>query len=401
MKNIHNTILTLIIIIIPYNITLGGSVLSSRGVGTPILSANSRALGMGGLSIALADSISISRTNPAGLFNINTTRLAIQYFYEINSYKDPEGSATSQYSNFEGFSFVLPFGSRFGMALDLAPITRLDYHFSFQNNLANEPYNKSVEGSGGLNHISFSLFWGLNSRVALGVSGHYVFGELKELWRVEYDRADFRPSMDELSTKNSGLGFTAGIIVRPFSHLQLGAVYSPEVMLNNQTDTKSIFEIKETTIHEGSLSFPGSWGIGASLQLGRSITIGSELFQRNWTKLAINEELLQKTRKTTRISFGCEIIPKKSISESYWKRIAYRFGFNFQPFFIQDPEGQTINEMWGSLGFGFPLLYNYAQIDVALCFGKRGSMNKNGLSENLFRLNLSITGGEKWFIRRY
>ncbi len=86
---------------------------------------------------------------------------------------------------------------------------------------------------------------------------------------------------------------------------------------------------------------------------------------------------------------------------AYTKRIAYRLGFSYQPYFSLDPDGKTITEKWITMGIGFPISRSASQIDIAFAFGKRGSIKTNGLSENLFRLSLSITGGEKWFIRHY
>lgn len=376
------------------------TVLSSRGLGTPFDLPNARSMGMGGISIALADPITISRTNPAGLLNIKTTRLSIQYFYEKNNYRDEEGSASSQYSNFDGFNFAIPFGSGAGLSLGLAPLTRVSYNLSFREELAGEDYSKSVQGQGGLNAFTLSLTWALRSNLSLGLSGHYIFGKLKESWKVDFDQSGFISSTDIFSTKNWGYGFTAGFTYRPFSPLLLGAVFTPKVDLNNRTETQYIFK-SDAESHRGSLSYPTSWGIGSTFNLGKIGILGVEFLQRNWTELAFNGKQNYNTRKTRRISLGCEILPNGNLTAHYLTRVAYRFGFSYQPYFSLDPRANTIKELWATMGLGLPLLMHAAQIDVAIIFGKRGSIDTNGLSENLFRVSVSVTGGERWFIRRY
>ena len=126
-----------------------------------------------------------------------------------------------------------------------------------------------------------------------------------------------------------------------------------------------------------------------------------DYLQTDWKQSAVNEYPIPQTRKTTRFAAGAEIQNPVSENTSFLKRITYRFGFNYEPYLLEDPDGNTITSFWGSLGFGSPVIGNYTRIDIALMLGRRGSLNRNGLSETLFQLSLSLTGGEKWFIRRY
>jgi long-subunit fatty acid transport protein len=356
---------------------------------------------MGGISIALSDPISLNLLNPAGLYQIGTTQFTVQYFYEHNRYRAPEGSAASQYSNFNGFAFAVPFGSGMGLAFGLTPVSRMEYNLSFRGELAGEPYTKTVEGSGGLNHMSFSFWMSPIKKIGLGVSGHYVFGELREEWGVNYDRPDFLSSEDVFSTNNSGFSFTAGLIVRPVDALQLGAYYTPEVSLDNKTDTFFSFDNDKISEHEGSLTYPGSWGVGVNWKIGRSLRMGMDYLQTDWSQSAINELPIPQTMKTTRLAAGAEIQYPAVENTAFLKKIVYRFGFNYEPYLLEDPDGNTIKSWWGSIGFGIPVVGSYTRVDIALMLGRRGSISRNGLSETLFRLSLSLTGGERWFIRRY
>ena len=380
----------------------GGTILSSKGAGTPYYFPNTRNMGIGNLGIAQCDSLTISRINPAGLYTIKTTRLSIQYFYENNRYKDNEnGSATSNYSNLYGFTFVLPLGSGIGFAVGLAPITRMDYKLAFSNTLMGESYTKSIEGQGGLNTFNFSFYWAIRHNFSLGISGNYLFGRLKEEWKVTYEGKGFTSSDDIFSTKNWGYGYTAGIIYRPFKSITLGTVFSPKTDLTNRTDIHYTFFNDSIKSHTGSFLFPGYWGVGTFCHIKKVGHIGIEFFQQDWPMLHINNKKVDNVQKVQRISIGYESTPSRDYSAPYSKRMAYRLGFFCQPYFSLSPNGKTITEKWITIGFGFPISRSASQIDVALSFGKRGSIKTNGLSENLFRLSFSITGGEKWFIRRY
>jgi len=382
--------------------TQSGTILSARGIGTPFLFPNTRSMGMGYISVAEINPFTISRINPAGLYFNSLTSLSLQYVYENNRYQDPKGRANSQYSNFDGFTFVLPFGSGTGMSIGLTPFTRVDYQLTFPTvSVSNVSYTKSVKGEGGLNNFYFSFFWGVRSNLVLGFSGHYLFGNTEEKWRVDYEGAYFLPSINTFSTKNWGLGCTGGVIYRPFSFLSVGAIFTPQTNLKNHEEFTFASYTDTTKNRKGTLTLPSSWGVGTSFYLGEIGQIGIEWNQTEWRKLAMDDQPFEATRNTHCISIGGEIRLTTNPLASYLKRMAYRFGFSYQPYYYRDPNRNTLNEQWITIGFGLPLLLNIGQCDIALNFGRRGSIEVNGLAEKLFRLSISLTGYEKWFIRRY
>ena len=101
---------------------------------------NVRAMGMGGFSIADIDPYTIPKINPASMFTHKMTRVSVYYFNQNNFYKDQlNGNAFSQYSNFDGFSFLVPLHANFGFALGLTPLTKMDYIISFENSIKQLP----------------------------------------------------------------------------------------------------------------------------------------------------------------------------------------------------------------------------------------------------------------------
>ena len=376
----------------------GGSVFSSRGFGQPALLANARSLGMGGVAIALSGPLTISRLNPAGLSGIRTTALTLQYLFENNRYEDGSGSNISSYSNIDGFHFVLPLGRGAGLAAGLTPLTRIDYYLTFDEQLGGEPYTKSVEGSGGLNTFTFSAFWAVRPFLALGLSGHYVFGKMVESWEIDYENSAFYQSTDTYSTKNWGYGFTAGLLIKPLASLQIGAVYSTDYHIDNRTDIYYVFTTDNKQLN-GSLLYPSSWGIGLTYQVPDLVLIGGDFQYYMWNHLQINGNDPGYTDNQIRIAAGAEFFHSRQREAPYIKRLAYRVGFSYQPYFALDASGQTVNEYWGTLGFGFPLISN-TRLDIALGYGIRGSVDMHQLRDNLFRVSASITGGERWFVRK-
>ncbi len=375
---------------------IGGTIISSMGAGYPFLFPHTRALGMGGVSIAVQDDHTISRINPANMSRISSTSLSIQYFYELNNYKDRQDAAMSEYGNFDGFTFILPFGSGLSISGGLLPLTRVDYHLSFDNTLNGIPYTKSIQGEGGLNSFLISVIWRIHSQFSLGCSGKYLFGTIDEDWQIEYSDSEFNSSHDILSTKNWGYGLTVGMNYSPFSILKLGAIYSPSIELNNHTEISYYLRAKYETI-EGTIHYPQHWGIGGVLHIWKNSMLGIDYERWNWSKFSINKQKIQNLRDTFRFALGFEFPSNTNPLSSYWSRIAFRLGVSYQPYFLLDSEGNTISESMITFGFGLPFIMNNSQMDIALGYGKRGSLSTNGLQENLFRLSISVSGGEKWF----
>ncbi|MBN2029748.1 hypothetical protein JW824_05830 [bacterium] len=375
---------------------IGGTILSSMGVGYPYSFPHTRSLGMGGVSIAVQDDRSISRINPANMSGISSTSLSIQYFYELNNYKDHHDAAISEYGNFDGFVFILPFGSGLSISGGLLPLTRIDYHLSFDNSLNDEPYIKSIQGEGGLNSFLLSIIWRLHSHLSFGCSAKYLFGKIEEDWQIEYIGSGFNSSHDILSTKNWGYGITMGINYAPFPALKLGAIFSPSTELNNRTEVSHYLRTRYETI-EGSIHYPQSWGMGGILRIWKNSMLGVDYERWNWSQFSIDKQEIENLRDTFRLALGFEFPSNTDPLSSYWSRIVFRLGISYQPYFVLDTEGHSISERVITVGFGLPFIMNNSQMDIALGYGRRGSLSINGLQENLFRLSISVSGGEKWF----
>ncbi len=392
-----------------------GTILSSYGLGYYQRFPNVRSLGMGGTHIAMGNPYYVSRNNPAALYRLATVRLSLQYIHEYNHYKDNTAANDSEYSGFDGFNFAVPMGRNLGFAIGLNPLTRMNYKTRFPGSIDNESYTNTAAGMGGINTFSFSAWWQPLRGFAVGVSGKYIFGRIDETWKIEYENADFLTTENLFSTSPSGLGMTLGMIIRPIKMLEIGGVYSPEIKLDQETQflMSEINQALEkrpllTETHMGSIHLPGSWGVGAAVYPSALMTVGVDYEYTNWPEFMINDHKNSNFQSVSSWRFGLELMGSRSFDAGYFERVAYRLGFSTCPFFATDPAGNTLQEKWLTVGFGFPLALNLSRrvinistIDIAFGFGRRGNLEKNNLSENLFRFGISITGGEEWFLRLY
>ncbi|MCD6117138.1 hypothetical protein J7K93_09000 [bacterium] len=397
-KNIYILIIAAANYLLVTNV-FSGTILSSFGLGAPSVTFGSRAMGMGFISVSQDSPFYINLVNPASLFRIKTTMISVQYVYTNNNYSDSQNSASSHYSNVNGFAFALPVTSRIGFSLQFSPSTRVDYLLSFEGKNGGYDFTQSVEGMGGLNNFKLSSYFSPFPNFSLGFSGLYTFGRIDETWAVDYNNSNFSSTGDLFLSRNTGYGFICGFLYRPVKILSIGAAYSPSMKLNTNTDTSYRFETDKYTF--SSTHILPSWvKAGASLTLFKKLILGTEVGFTKWDEFKLNDKSIANIKNTQSISLGLEFLPTSKPTDSYIKKISYRAGFCSKPYFYLSPNGETIHETWLTFGFGFPL-YGGSKIDFAFNFGRRGSLDKNGIEENLFRLGVSVTTGEKWFMRRY
>jgi hypothetical protein len=374
-----------------------GSFFSSRGLGIPMAASDARAVGMAGLATAQSDPHSVSGVNPASLVSVRSTLLALHFYSENDGFKTSQGNATTGYANFHGFIFALPLKNGMGIALQLRPLTRMDYKLAYRRELAGQAYTKSVESRGGVNTFSFSAFWRFAPFIAAGVSGNYLFGLNTEKWYVHWDDdSTFVSTSDRFSIRHTGTGTTFGIQIMPAKRLLLGATYTPSAELEAAVDS---YYATTSATRDGRTRFPSVWTAGATAVLGRSAVVGIEYSEQPWNRLTWNGAAVPGMENQRSFSAGGEFFSSKDPAAPYLRKMAYRAGFLAQPFFSRDVNGNAISEWWTTLGLGFPMASGISQIDAALAYGQRGSPGTNTFSEKMFKLVVSITVSERWMNR--
>jgi len=398
---------TILLLFLSFTLIQAGSVLSSKGLGTPVGLASGRSMGMGGVAIAVPNAFDLPRINPAGLYQIQLARFAIQYSYESNHYTSDEESAHSPHSNFDGFNFGFPIASRGALAFNLVPYTHINYKTSFPSSIDEQSYIQVLNGTGGVNTLNLSGSYRLFQKMAIGITGHFYFGRLEKNWIIDFSNSGTYTTKDTYATKVSGSGLTLGLQVNPVSGLTTGVIWTPEVTLDSKTylDYKSMDDDAEITyIHyrdtlNGNIKLPATLGFGLGWRLKKWL-IGSDVVYTDWKTMKVNGEPSGRTQSTVKLAVGCEYTPSANPYASLFNKSAYRLGFSYSPYYIKDNSGDSISEWRLTAGFGIPIWNNTSRANFAFSYGQRGDLETNGLSEKLFRITLSLDAGEKWFVRR-
>ncbi len=377
-------------------ISSAGSIFSRRGIGLLRYRDNVRSIGMGGVGIAVADSISFYFLNPAGLTRVNLSRIQSNFRYERASVDAVRSTSSGLFhdASVNGLGLAIPVSSRQVFALGVRPYSMSDFEFSQKD--SDSTFVESLSGSGGVSelYLAYAANFG---KLQAGVTADFYFGRLNRIWRLNYFSRDFNNSEDIVNRHFTGIGLHAGVQTQ-VGRWQLGAAVGLPTRLNVKTELNTIFGFNEKR-QEGELKLPVWWGAGVGYAPNRHWLLSADYRTQRWNSVKAEELLGACGVNSHDLSFGGEFIPSFEALEGYFKRMSYRFGANYKLLPYEEIGGTKVSQWTMNLGFGLPFGRGYNRIDFAAEFGKRGNLTDNGAEENIVLIHVAVIGSERWFQR--
>ena len=402
------SLIILCVVVTFFKDVTAGSFYNSRGLGEIKYFSNAQAIGLGGSLIAVPDKFQVNVLNPAGLVFMPLTRLSGDFVHEAIWNKNSSSNGFSKYTNLNGISLAIPIKlDRLVTSISLIPTSQFDYEYSLPDSVQSFGYSKIIRANGGLNKISFGVGFALTKHIYLGASFHHNFGKLEQTWMVDYVNDLFWDSSDKLTRKMWGVNWTGGIIVHPISALYFGAIYSGKYKLhftdqaNNTTYRGSlIYDVDNLESDDAKLNIPEYWGLGMTYVHKEKYRVTSDFLYQPWSNFEKNNDQISHYNDSYRLGFGIEMLPSTNMLAKYYEKMTYRVGYFYRQLDFQDIGGNAVSEYGISAGAGFPYYSGWGRIDLALRWGQRGDLSSNPVKENIFQVFISVSGGEKWFLRR-
>ncbi len=385
-----------------------GSIYSLRGIGLQYHYYGSRATGMGGAIIAILDPNDINWLNPAALAGINQVRFSSHLIMQNLNIENSNLKHKTNYANFNGFMGAFPISSGIGIGFGLQPITKINYSFETLNTIDVYNYTTSVNSIGGLNRAFIASGFKIHSRFQLGFSLSYVFGKADEDWRVNYESGGLREPLYQFSSKLKGFSSRFGAVLNPLKGLTIGGVYETKYNMSQnfvEVHTTSlggliIFGPQTTITSTSDFDFPGLWGVGISYQMKQKFILAFDYVNQDWSTYPTStQSSISEFTNFERISFGFEFTPSVDKFAKFFQRSKYRIGFAMEQPYVLDYSGRELSTIFVTAGLGIPFARRSGSIDLAIEYGKRGSISDNNFEEQIFRLSFYITGSELWFQR--
>ena len=376
-----------------------GSLYSRHGIGLLRYRDGVKATALGGLSIPLADSVSIHFINPATLASVPLTHIHGEFIYDWAKVSLANNEGEFQDTGIGGLDLLFPLQRGFAIAMGLQPYSRADYIFEGGGSLTDTDYKETIQGTGGINTAYFA-FAGTASGIRFGVAADFFFGVIEQNWRVNYTSSDYSATNDIRSTRLRGFGGHAGIQAR-WRRWDLGAAFGTSANLSSETSLRTSRSNGEVgDLQEGTVRLPLWYGGGFAFHPSRRFLIGSQVRMQLWGGVDSAELLGAQGTDSHLLSFGAEYVPSVNPRDGFFSKLNLRLGFMLSRLPYKDIAGNDVDEMIVATGIGVPFNRGFSRLDFAVEFGKRGRSDVNPAEETIFRFSASVNGSEKWFQRR-
>ena len=402
--------IVLISFIFPVSLAQSSSPYTRLGIGDIEYANSARNLGMGQLGVADAEGNFISFYNPAALFNLKRTRIEFNLNYYGSFLSGDNLSTYSAKANFGGFMFAFPVSSRYGIGAvaGIVPFSNVSYNVHDNVNSANENYETSYEGKGGLSKIFFGSSYKLPFDLSIGATFDYYFGNFDYSSYITFPDGSNAGASYTNEYRPKGLGTTLGLITPDISGLlnlggitdfRLGIAYNYLTELKTDTVLTSNTTLGTDTIASGivDMKVPGRLSTGLSFVINKKYLLSLDYVFQAWNNYLFDGKTPRNLRKSNKISAGFEYTPQLKIGASFWEQIIWRAGLSFeQTQYMVDNEG--INQFSVSGGFSLPLS-TANTLDLGIQYAIRGKNDPGLFKEDILKLYLTVSLGDIWFIR--
>ncbi len=428
---------------------------SRYGIGDLVPQTNIVTRGMGGISAAYIDNLSVNFNNPASY-------ASFQAFREKKNKKMASGRAIAEFgvnvdrrnlqepgneNNFVVsnalFSYVqvgVPLRPGWGMGFGIRPVSRISYNILRTERLYDPITGNNVdssatlfEGDGGSYLANwgtgFTLYQGdrkgMEEKLSMGIQVGYLFGRKDFTSRrtLINDSVDYAQANYETLTNYSNLLFTAGIQYRlPLTSklaLTIGAFGRPGATLNARQDrvretyrynessgnlrVDSISDVRDV---KGKVTLPASYTFGILLQKfavpnkeGGWI-LAADYTQTNWDKYRFYGQA-DSVRSNYSLHLGGQWSPVPQ--RGYFSNVSYRLGCVLGPDYVR--VGNTLSQLGFSAGLGLPVPISRQApnqvtfVNMAFEMNRRGN-DTNVLRETMYRFSLGFSLSDIWFAKR-
>ncbi len=386
---------------------------------------------MGGLSF-FTDSIHVNLRNPAGyagnnlkIWNNESRPIKFTVGGSSSNLKlKTEGeSQKTNATTFDYLALAVPMG-KFGLGFGLLPYSSVGYRLESKND--NGTLDNRYKGEGGLNKAFIGLGYQITPSLGVGVDASYNFGNIQNsALQFAYDNGEplqyfsKESNRSDLSGINLNFGLSYKTMVTDKLQLTSGLTYMPKskitsenerffstVVVNAITEQEVIVNIIQADLEgqnlkETDLTLPSKFSFGAGIGQPQKWFAGAEYtFQKtsefdNPIFTANNAEFVDAST----IALGGYYIPNYNSFSSYWDRIVYRAGVNFENTGLKI-NNETINEFGISFGVGLPVGNIFSNANIGFEIGKRGTTKADLIEENFMNLQISLSLNDRWFQKR-
>ena len=406
----------LLISTLSFSQTTNSSPYTLFGIGDQVILKSVEEIAMGQMGGALNSQYQLSFTNPASYGNLSWTTYVFSGGNKTNVVNDGDQEQTSSAAALTYIALGIPIRGNQGLAFGLQLNTSVGY--SLYDRSFNEEKTlietDRYYGNGGTNRAFAGYGYKFPFGLSLGAELAYIFGNIDH--NVSNDRFGVQFATQQITESNVKgttvkLGAHHELNISENLKLKVGAAFDLESTLKESGD-----QLLYTTLNPGgglgipidtlnNASFTAT--IKSPLKTVLSAGIGEDnkwffgaeyTFQdpMEFTGGVYDDIEFYRYGNFSNISVGGFFIPKFTSLNSYFERVTYRAGLNYQKtgLIVNDTE---INEYGISFGVSLPMGLKLSNINLGFEIGKRGTTDNDLIEEKFYNFRMSLSLNDKWF----
>jgi len=271
-------------------------------------------------------------------------------------------------------------------------------------------------GTGGTNKVYGGVGYKINNNFRIGADMNFNFGNIttnnisfvsdiqygtRELNTSEITGFNFNTSLMYNKLINKKTTIFGSLIYSPESTLSLSNERKIAIVQFSESFGEVVINEEDVPVNDAKVKYPSKIAIGFGIGEVRKWSVGAELSFIQASNFGNRFDDIDDVsyENVTKYNFGGYYMPDYSSFSSYFKRITYRGGFNYQNTGLII-NNESINNFGITFGLGLPLGGSFSNVNVGFEFGKRGTTNSGLIQENYSNLSVSFSLNDKWFIKR-
>ncbi len=374
---------------------------------------------MGSLAV-FRDSLHINTLNPASYSKLQTTTFSLGASYKGTNLTNAAGSEKTTNGSFDYLALAFPAG-KVNFAVGIMPYSFMGYNIQNTNKSGDFTEARQYVGEGGLNRTFLGLSYKINKNFSIGVDGAYIFGDTEtSLTKFMIDNGEGltveRGSRMTNKNNYSGLTVNTGLnFEQPLNNkltLFASATFSPEMKLKNDQEKRiatgkvdsniGFAEIDGVTTRTDNeeMLLPMNYSIGTGVGNHLKWFVGAEYTATQTSKYnSFYKYDNANFNDYMKIGVGGFYTPKFDSFTSYFQRMTYRAGFNYEDTGLVINK-EAIKGYNANVGLGFPVGRYNSNINLGFEYGQKGNTNMGLIKENYYGINIGLSFNDVWFKRR-
>lgn len=408
--------------------TIGNSPYASFGIGDVKYDNTIDISAMGGISTAYVNDFNnkFNFSNPAANANFDLASFTLEGTNENNFYKSDyqDVNVTKHSTYLSNITIAFPISKKLKFGLGYQPYSSKNYNILINEKMADDTYKANkFTGKGTLSTVQAALGYNITNEFAIGLRTNYYFGKLYDTEELTYSNAEL-VSGYETSNKVESFNFTAGTLYQKKlaneRKITAGATYSFGTsgdMITRYKHSTYYYGGSEEHLNESVIEQKESNDknlIPQQASLGFGFGHEAKWFTSAQFDYKKGEEIQYLGRpfqyeNSYRAAVGGWYLPNYNNFRNYFSRVIYRFGAYYEKGNLKlSPLGSTtatnVNEFALTAGVTLPFantnINRMSNVDIAVEFGKRGTLENNLINQNFINFKFGLNFADKWFQKR-